>query len=493
LFQDDINKNILENKLVDTPVVISNFNWIVLITICLGSLMVVIDETIVNIALPSIRTSLNFSDTSLAWVVNSYLISFGGFLLLMSRIGDIYGFKKLFLLGIASFTFFSITSGFSNSQQELILSRVGQGISGAIISAISLSLIVTLFKDTVSRAKAMGVFAFVLSSGGSIGVLLGGVITNSFGWNWIFFINIPVGILVFCLSFALLPDVKNDQTSKNLDIIGSILITSASLLAVYGIVNGNDIGWFNIQTLAILGLAIIVFITFIIIENQMEHPLIPTSLFKLRNLVVSNIIAILWAAAMFAWFFLSALYMQLVLNFNPFEVGIAFLPANIIMALCSISISDKLVIRFGIVKTACSGLFFAFLGLVYFSRAPVNGSLLIDILPSMLLLGFGGGIAFNPLLLASMNGVDEKDSGLASGLVNMSFVMGGALGLAILASTASVYTKIGLSNGLSSIEALNSGYSIAFFIGSLLALLAVFLGYFFLENQTDSVNNQAIE
>lgn len=475
--EEQFQSNIINN----TNTTNISFDWITLITICLGALMVIIDETIVNVALPSIKNGLGFTDTSLAWVVNAYLISFGGFLLLTGRIGDLYGNKKLFLFGIASFTFFSLTSGLASSQIVLLLSRIGQGISGAIIMAISLSLVVSTYQDLKMRAKAMGVFGAVLAGGGSVGVFLGGLITDTLGWHWIFFINLPIGIVVFILIHNLITETdKQEEFDKNLDYAGAITITLSSLLAVYGIVNGNEVGWFTLQTIGTLIFAILLFVMFIIIEYRSKNPLIPPALLKIKTVVVANAISMLWAAGMFALFFLSALYMQLILNYNPLDVGLAFLAPNIIMAIFSIAISEKLVNKFGIIKTVSTGLFLTFLGLLYLARAPVNGQFLIDILPSMLLFGFGPGIAFNPLLLAAVNGVDEKDSGLASSLVNMSFVMGGALGLAILSSAASVYTSYSLANGLSYKSALNAGYNFAFFIASILILIAIILGLLFL-------------
>lgn len=467
----------------------SSFNWIALITICLGALMVVIDETIVNVALPSIKISLGFSDTNLAWIVNAYLISFGGFLLLTGRIGDLYGNKKLFLFGIAGFTFFSLTSGLATSQSILLLSRIGQGITGAVISAISLSLIVSTYRDAKSMAKAMGLFSAALAGGGSIGVFLGGLITSYFGWHWIFFINLPTGIVVFFLVSKLVQESKNkSQDNRKLDVWGALTVTLSSLLVVYGIVNGNEIGWFTFQTFVTIFIGILLFIIFVFIEYRSKYPLIPLGLLKIKNLVVANAIAILWAAAMFALFFLSTLYLQQVLELSPIEVGLTFLPTNLSMALLSILVSEKLVNKYGVLKTVSSGIFLNFVGMLLLARTPINGQVLIDVMPAMLLFGIGSGIAFNPLLLAAMNGIDEEDSGLASSLVNMSFVMGGALGLAILSSTADLITKNSLASGFSLKFALNSGYNFAFFIASILILISVILCLLYLNIDLNEKN-----
>ncbi len=482
MLTDNKDKNLLNTTIENDIITVNDsFNWVTLITICLGALMVVIDETIVNVALPSMKASLGFTDTSLAWVVNAYLISFGGFLLLTGRIGDLYGNKKLFLLGIAGFTFFSLTSGLSPNQEILLLSRIGQGITGAIITAISLSLIISTYRDTKRRAKAMGIFSAVLAGGGSIGVVLGGIITSTLGWHWIFFINIPIGIIVFSLIFKLVKENRKILTDKTLDVSGAIIITLSSLFVVYGIVDGNQVGWFSIQTFMTIFLGILLFILFAVIEYRSKFPLIPLALLKIKNLVVANIIAVLWAAAMFALFFLSTLYLQFVLELSPLEVGLTFLPSNVLMALLSMLVSEKLVNKYGILKTVSTGIFLTFLGMVYLARAPVNGNVITDVLPSMILVGVGSGIAFNPLLLAAVNDMDEDDSGLASSLINMSIVMGGALGLAILASSAKLFSEFSLTNGSSSKVALNAGYNFAFLIASILILIAVILSILFLK------------
>lgn len=454
--------------------------WLALIVLCLGTLMIVFDTTIVNVALPSIKSDLGFNESTLAWVVNAYMLTFGGFLLLGGRLGDLYGHRKLFLIGISLFTLASLGCGLANSQEMLIVARAAQGLGGAIASAVSLSLLMNLFTENAERARAMGYFGFIAAGGGAVGVLLGGVLTNSFDWHYNFLINIPIGIMVLIMSWKLLPTTRADVVHRHLDVAGAVTVTSSLLLAVYAIVNGNLVGWTSAQTLGFLVLAIALMILFIWIESRVRAPLIPLRFFKMRNVSIVNVMGILWSAAMFAWFFLSSLYLQLVLNYNPLQVGLSFLPANLIMAVFSLGLSAKLVMRFGIKKPLAVGLGLATLGLALFVRAPVNGSFLTDVLPSMVLLGLGGGMAFNPMLLAAMSDVKQADSGLASGLVNTSFMMGGALGLAILASIAASQTQIHLSSGIPQIEALNSGYHAAFFVGAIFAATASFLGARFL-------------
>ena len=447
--------------------------WLALIVLCLGDLMIVLDTTIVNVALPSIREDLGFTETSLAWVVNAYLLTFGGCLLLGGRLGDLFGPRRLFLVGIVLFTLASLTCGVATSQEFLVGARAVQGIGGAIVSAVALSLIMTLFTEPADRAKAMGVIGFVAAGGGSIGVLLGGVLTNALDWHWIFLVNLPVGIVVFALCLVLLPGGRGQATVHRLDVAGAVTVTASLMIAVYAIVNGNGTGWTSAQTLGLLAAAAALMALFLAIEARVQSPLMPLGLFRLRNVATANVLGVLWAAAMFAWFFLSALYLQRVLGYSPLEVGLAFLPANLIMGAFSLGLSAKLVMRFGIRSPLAAGLLLSAVGLVLFARAPVDGSFAVDVLPSMILLGFGAGTAFNPMLLAAMSDVEPNNSGLASGVVNTSFMMGGALGLAILASLAASRTDSLLATGGGPVAALNGGYHVAFVVGAIFAAAAV--------------------
>jgi EmrB/QacA subfamily drug resistance transporter len=444
--------------------------------------MIVLDVSIVGVALPSIKDDLGFSDTSLAWVVNAYLLTYGGFLLLGGRLGDLYGQRRLFLIGISVFTAASLACGLSTSQGMLVVSRGVQGLGGAVASAVSLSLMVNLFTEPGERAKAMGVFGFVASGGGSLGVLLGGIITDVISWHWIFLVNFPIGVIVVLLSLRLLPEIHS-PTSARLDVAGAVTVTGALMIAVYAIVNANQKGWTSAQTLGLLAVALALFIVFLVIEVRVSSPLVPLALFKLRNLATADVVGVLWAGAMFAWFFLTALYMQLVLGYSPLEIGLAFLPGNLIMGVLSIGISAKLVMRFGFRAPLATGLALAGMGLLWLARAPVDGSYLVDIFPSMVLLGLGAGMAFNPVLLAAMSEVEPQESGLASGIVNTSFMMGGALGLAVLASVAASRTSSLLDAGSSEASALTSGYNAAFLIGAIFAGAAALIGGLLLRNQ----------
>jgi EmrB/QacA subfamily drug resistance transporter len=461
--------------------------WLALIIVCLGDLMIVLDVTIVGVALPSIREDLGFSESSLAWVANAYLLTFGGFLLLAGRLGDLFGHRRLFVLGIALFTTASLACGLATSQGMLIGARAVQGLGGAVVSAVALSLIVTLFTEPAERAKAMGVFGFVAAGGGTIGVLLGGVLTDTLSWHWIFLVNVPIGIAVFALARLVLPGGGTEGTEARLDVAGALTVTASLMIAVYAIVNGNEVGWASARTLGLLGASAALLGLFLVIEARVRSPLVPLGLFRLRNIAVSNVVGVLWAAAMFAWFFLSALYLQLVLGYTPLQVGLAFLPANLIMAVFSLGLSARLVMRFGIRLPLGMGLGLAAVGLILFARAPVGGSFALDVLPSMILLGIGAGMAFNPVLLAAMSDVSPNEAGLASGIVNTSFMMGGALGLAVLASLAASRTDTLLSSGDSHLVALTGGYHLALLAGGIFALSAGVLGAGLLRAQAPSV------
>jgi EmrB/QacA subfamily drug resistance transporter len=467
--------------------------WLALVVLCLGVLMIVLDTTIVNVALPSIKQELRFTDASLVWVVNAYMLTFGGFLLLGGRLGDLYGQRRLFLAGIVVFTAASLACGLAQSQTVLVAARALQGVGGAVVTAVALSLIMMLFPEPAERAKAMGVYGFVCAGGGSVGVLLGGLLT-SLDWHWIFLVNIPIGALVFAWCMRLLPGGSGHAAGGKLDVAGAVTVTSALMLAVYAIVNGNEAGWMSARTLGMLAVATALLAAFLVIESRVREPLMPLGMFRLRNVSAANIVGVLWAAAMFAWFFLSALYMQLVLGYTPMQVGLAFLPANLIMAAFSLGLSAKVVMRFGIRGPLAIGLVIAGAGLALFAFAPVDGSFALHVLPGMVLLGFGAGLAFNPVLLAAMSDVSPSDAGLASGLVNTSFMMGGALGLAVLASLAAARTGALESAGVAQLAAINGGYHMAFLLGALCAAGAGLYGWFVIRaRMPDAVQHEGME
>ncbi|HUH16092.1 MAG TPA: MFS transporter [Gaiellaceae bacterium] len=449
--------------------------WLALYVLCLGYLLIVLDISIVNVALPSIREDLGFSEASLAWVINAYTLTFGGFMLLAGRLGDLFGHRRVFLLGVGLFTLASLACGLAASQEMLVGARAVQGIGGAVVAAVALSLIMTLFTEPAERAKAMGVIGFVAAGGGSIGVLAGGVLTDLLDWHWIFLVNLPVGAAVILFCLVLLPGGGGQRASARLDVAGALTVTASLMLAVYAIVNGNEQGWTSGRTLGLLAAAAAGLAAFLAIEARVESPLMPLGLFRLRSVATANVVGILWSAAMFAMFFLSALYLQLVLGYSPLEVGLGFLPANLLMGAMSLGLSARLVMRFGIKPPLVCGMTLVAIGLGLFSRVPVDGSFPVDVLPGMLILGVGIGMAMNPLLLAAMSDVAPEEAGVASGVVNTSFMMGGALGLAVLASVAAART-----GGNGSAAALVDGYQAAFLVGTVFAVAAGLVAAVFL-------------
>jgi EmrB/QacA subfamily drug resistance transporter len=457
-----------------------------LYVLSLGVLMIILDTTIVTVALPTIQLHLRFSHTGLTWVLNAYLLTYGGFLLLGGRLGDLYGSRRLFLLGLAVFTLASLACGLARTQPQLVVARAAQGFGGAVVSAVSLALIMSLFTEQVERAMAMGVYGFVCSAGGAIAELLGGFLTQTLGWHSIFLVNLPIGAAVYVLCRQLLPKDRASCAPQRLDIAGAVTITIALMLVVYSVVNANEAGWASARTSGLLALGLLVFVVFLGIEARTQAPLVPLRLFRLRNLATANVIGLLWAAGIWAWFVTSALYLQHVLGYRPLQVGLAFLPADVIMAIFSAGLSARMVTRFGTRRPLAIGLLLSALGLALFARAPVGGAFASDVLPGMVLLGVGIGIAFNPLLLIAMGDVGEHESGLASGVVNTSFMMGGAVGLAAFASLADLRTGALERGGIGGFDALNAGYHLAFWLGSVLTACAGVLGVLLKRARTES-------
>ena len=456
--------------------------WWALYILCTGVLMIVLDTTIVTVALPTIQEDLGFSAGSLTWVLNAYMLTFGGFLLLGGRLGDLYGQRRMFLIGLAAFTVASLACGVAPTRTALIVARAVQGLGGAVVTAVALSLIMNLFTGENDRAKALGIYGFVCAAGGSIGELLGGVVTNELGWNWIFLINLPIGVAVYAACIRLLPRDRTAGGAHRLDTGGAITATLGLMVAVYAVVGGNEAGWTSVRTLGLFAAALVLLGLFIVIEARTPLPLMPLRLFRLRNVTVSNLLAVLWAAGMFGWFVISALYMQYILGYDPLQVGLAFLPADVIMAIFSAGLSARLVIRYGVRLPAFAGMLLAALGLALFSLAPLEGTFVADVLPGMFLLGIGSGLAFNPLLLAAMNDVSGEESGVASGIVNTAFMMGGALGLAVIASLADGRSRALLHGGTDARIALNEGYQLAFVAGAVVSAIAA-VGAFLLRDR----------
>jgi EmrB/QacA subfamily drug resistance transporter len=447
--------------------------WIALVVLCTGMLMIVLDATIVNVALPSIQSDLDFSQASLAWVVNAYLIAFGGLLLLSGRLGDLIGRRRIFMIGLAVFTVASLLCAVAQSQQVLIGARFVQGAGGAMTSAVILGMIVTMFPEPREQAKAIGVFSFVASSGGSIGLLLGGVLTEAINWHWIFFVNLPIGVATALLALRWVARDDGIGLGQGADVLGAALVSGALMLGVYTILEAGDQGWGSAHTLGFGAASLALLAAFIARQRAAANPLVPLGVFRSRNLAGANIVQALFVSGMFGTFFLGALYLQRVLGYDALEVGLAFLPVTVFIGFLSLGYAERLNMRFGPKATLLPGLVLSAVALVLFAQAPVNGSYIRDLLPVMVLLGIGAGLSFPALAMLAMSSVRPSEAGLASGLVNTSLQVGGALGLAVLATLATERAGSLRAGGDSVASALTGGYNLAFLIGAGLAVAAL--------------------
>ena len=457
--------------------------WLALYVLCAGVLMIVLDATIVNVALPSIQDDLGFSQSSLAWVVNAYLIAFGGLLLLAGRLGDLLGQRRIFLIGLAIFTAASVLCAVSQTQGMLIAARFVQGVGGALSSAVVLGMIVTMFPEPREQAKAIGVYGFVASAGGSIGLLAGGVLTEAINWHWIFFINVPVGIATAVLARRLVEAGDGLGMRAGADLRGAVVLTVGLMLGVYTILGVEDHGWASAQTLGLSAVSVALVAGFVVRQSRIENPLMPLRLFHSRNVVGANAVMALVVAGMFSMFFLGALYLQRILGYDPFEVGLAFLPSTLVMGTMSLRYSERLNMRFGPKTTLMAGLVSICAGLALFARTPVDGEFLTDVVPPMVLFGLGAGVAFPALMTLAMSGATPQDAGLASGLVNATVQIGGAIGLAVLATLATEHTDGLRADGESAAAALNSGYHLAYLIGAVLVAVALVVAFAVLRNE----------
>ncbi len=448
--------------------------WIALYVLCAGMLMIVLDVTVVNVALPSIQDDLGFSQSSLAWVVNGYLITFGGLLLLAGRFGDLIGRKNVFMAGLALFTIASVVCGAAQTQGMLVGGRFVQGIGGAMTSAVILGMIVTMFPQPREQAKAIGVYAFVASAGGTIGLLAGGLLTQAISWHWIFFINVPIAIVTAFLATRLIERDQGIGLDKGADTPGALLITTSLMLGVYTIVKpAAEQGWADPQTLGLGAVSLALLGGFIWREAKAANPIMPLRIFRSRNVSGANVVQALLVAGMFGTFFLGSLYMQEVLGYDPLEIGFAFLPATLIMATLSVRYAEPLITRFGARRSLISGMVPVAASLALFAQAGVDGSYVSDVLPVMILLGFGIGVCFPALMSLAMSGATRADAGLASGLVNTSAQVGGAIGLAVLATLSTTRTENLLADGQPQAAAQTGGYHLAFWIGAALVVAAI--------------------
>jgi EmrB/QacA subfamily drug resistance transporter len=457
--------------------------WVALYVLCAGMLMIVLDITIVNVALPSIQDDLGFSQSNLAWVVNAYLVPFGGLLLLAGRLGDLLGQRRIFLAGLAVFTTASLLCGLSQTEGMLIAARFVQGIGGALTSAVILGMIVTMFPEPREQAKAIGVYGFVASAGGTIGLLVGGVLTEAIAWHWIFFINLPIGVATAVMARRLIANAPGIGFGKGADIPGAVLITAGLMLGVYTILEVSENGWGSTTTLVLGAISLVLETAFVIRQARIANPLMPLRLFRSRNVSGANALQMLLVAGMFGMFFLGALYMQQVLGYDPLEVGLAFLPATLVMGTLSLGYSEKLIMRFGPRRMLIPGMVLIGLALLSLARTPVDGDYLADLLAPMLLIGVGIGISFPSLMTLAMSGATPEDAGLASGIVNTSAQVGGAIGLAVLATLASERTDALLADGTSHAAALNSGFHLAYVVGAGLVAVALAIAIFVLRTE----------
>jgi EmrB/QacA subfamily drug resistance transporter len=455
-------------------------NWLALYVLCVGMLMIVLDATIVNVALPSIQEDLGFSQNDLAWVVNAYLIAFGGLLLLSGRIGDLIGQRRVFLVGLGVFTGASVLCALSQSQGLLIGARFVQGVGGALTSAVILGMIVTMFPEPREQAKAIGVYTFVAVAGGSVGLLLGGVLTETINWHWIFFVNVPIGVATALLAIRLVPDREGLGLAAGADLPGAALLTGGLMLGVYTILGVAEEGWGSTQTLTLGAVAIGLLGAFVARQARIANPLMPLRLFRSQNVSGANVVQALLVVGMFGMFFLGALYMQRILGYDPLQVGLAYLPLTVVMGTMSFRFTGQLNVRFGPEATLVPAMGFVLAGLLLLARTPVDATYVRDLLPPMILIGLGAGLGFPSLMTLAMSGATESDSGLASGLVNTSVQVGGAIGLAVLATLATERTDSLVADGEPVAAALNSGYHLAYLTGAGLVLVAIAVAVSFL-------------
>jgi EmrB/QacA subfamily drug resistance transporter len=446
--------------------------WVVLVIICLAQFMVVLDATIVNVALPHIQTSLGFTEATLQWVINAYTLVFAGFLLLGGRAGDLLGRKRLFLVGLVVFTVASFLNGISTSSGMLIGFRALQGFGAALISPAALSIISTTFAEGKERARALGVWAAIAIGGSAVGLVLGGALTQAFSWRWIFFVNVPVGIFAFFAALRLVPESKDEHAHKGYDVAGAVTVTGGLMLLVYGLVNSATHGWGSTQTIVAFVVAFALLAAFVVIEQRSAEPLVRLSIFRVRSLLTANLSMFLAFSGIFAVFFFNTLYIQKVLGFGPLKAGVAFLPFSA-GVMISAGLASALAPRVGVRPVAAAGMVLTIIGMLLFARMPVDGSYAADVLPGMLLSSLGMGAIFMPLTLVATTGLANEDQGLASGLFNTSQQVGGALGLATLSTIAASHTPNTSAAGL--VHGFHYAFAGAavFVTGSLVVMLAL--------------------
>src|ERR1700716_1220546 len=443
-----------------------NSRWLSLTILCAGFLLIVVDMTIVNVALPSIQRDMGFSQSGLAWVINAYLIAFGGFLLLAGRLGDLFGRKRIFLIGLGIFTAASLLCGLSFDPRGLIAARFIQGIGGAVSSAVILAMIVTLFPKQDEQAKAFGVFSFIASAGAAIGLLAGGLITQAVSWHWIFFVNLPIGVVTAILSARLLASDRGIGIGKGAHVLGALLATLALMLGVYTIVQSSDYGLGSLRTIGLGTLAIVLLAAFVVRQAMAKNPILPLRIFSSRKISAANVVQALMSSAFLGFFFVASLDLQRVLGYGPMEIGLAFLPVAVVMGLFSIRFSALLINRFGPFAILLSGQVVIVAALAVLGFGPTYENYAIHLMVPLALLGLGAGLSFPSMTIIAMSDAQPADAGLASGLLNTTGQVGGALGLAVLATLAGARTLSLLRDGAGTAAGLAGGYHLAWLVGA---------------------------
>jgi EmrB/QacA subfamily drug resistance transporter len=447
--------------------------WLVLVLVGLAQFMVVLDATVVNVALPSIQRALHFSTADLQWVVNGYTLAFGGFLLLGGRAADLFGRQRLFLIGVALFASASLLNGLAGSAAVLVAGRALQGLGGALVAPAALSIITTSFAEGTERTRALGVWSAIAVGGGAVGLLLGGVLTQLASWQWVFFVNVPVGVAAFVLSLRFVPESRSNGARNGIDFGGAITITAGLLVLVYAIVNAQSAGWVSVQTVGLSSIAVMLIATFVLIESRHRSPLIRLNFLARRSIAGADLVMLLVASGMFAMFFFASLYVQNVLGYSPLRAGLAFLPVTACIILGA-GLSQQLIKRAGVRMVASVGMTLAAVGLLLLSRVPVDGTYVANLLPGLLTMALGMGLTFVPITLIATTNVDAEDAGLASGLLNTAQMVGGSLGLAVLATLAAGRTSSALAGlghtplASDRVGALVGGFQLAFLVAAIL-------------------------
>jgi len=445
--------------------------WTALILLCVAQFVVVLDASIVNVALPSIGRGLHFSEQNLPWVVNAYVIAFGGFLLLGGRAADLLGRRRVFMVGLLAVAVASLAAGFAANQGQLIAARAAQGLGAAIISPSALSIVTTLFKDGAERNKALGAWGAVAGSAGAVGVLLGGILTDGLGWEWVLWVNVPVSLIALALTPGLIPESRSESAPRHFDAGGAVSVTAGLSVLAYAMLDASSAGWGSAKIISLLVLSVCLIGAFVTIELRSHAPLVPFRIFRLRTLTGANVVGILLGASLFSMFFFISLYMQQVLGYSPIHAGLSYLPLAVTIIIAA-GFGGQLVTRFGFKPILAAGMLSVAIGLLWFSRIAVGGGFLTDILGPSLLAALGLGFGFVTSTIAAVSGVDPREQGLASGLINTSQQIGGALGLAVLSTIATTRTHDVLASGGSSpAKALTDGFQSAFLGGAVIATL----------------------